>query len=123
MHEMSPAKVLFHTCGSVIDIMDDLIEIGVDVLHPVQVSARGMDPVRLKRQWGDRLSFWGGVDTQRTLSRGTPEEVRAETRQRIEVLGRRGGYVLGAVHNIQPDVSVENILAMYETGKEYTPSE
>ena len=122
MHEMSPAKVLFHTCGSVVDIMDDMIETGVDVLHPVQVSARGMDPKVLKAKWGDRLSFWGAVDTQHTLSRGTPEEVRAETRERIEVLGRGGGYVLGAVHNIQPDVPVENILAMYETGKEYRPA-
>mgnify|MGYP001143880420 CR=1 FL=1 len=121
MHEMSPAKVLFHTCGSVIDIMDDLVEIGVDVLHPVQVSAKGMDPARLKEGWGDKLSFWGGIDTQRTLSRGSPDEVRAEVEQCIEVLGRGGGYVLGAVHNIQPDVSVANILAMYEHGKEYVP--
>ena len=80
-----------------------------------------MDPKVLKDKWGDRLSFWGAVDTQRTLSRGTPEGVRAETRERIEVLGRGGGYVLGAVHNIQPDVPVENILAMYETGREYRP--
>jgi uroporphyrinogen decarboxylase len=117
MHDLSPAKLLFHSCGSLIDIMDDLVEIGVDVLHPVQVAARGMDPVALKARWGDRLSFWGAVDTQRVLPRGTVEEVRAETRRRIDELGSGGGYVLGAVHNIQPDVPVANILAMYDEAR------
>jgi len=97
--------------------MDDLVEIGVDVLHPVQVAARGMDPVTLKARWGNKLSFWGGVDTQRILPHGTVEEVRAETRRRIDQFGQGGGYVLGAVHNIQPDVPVANILAMYDEGK------
>jgi uroporphyrinogen decarboxylase len=117
MHDLSPAKLLFHSCGSLIDIMDDLVEIGVDALHPVQVAARGMDPVALKARWGDRLSFWGAVDTQRVLPRGTVEEVRAETRRRIDELGSEGGYVLGAVHNIQPDVPVANILAMYDEAR------
>jgi len=119
LHDLSPAKVLFHSCGSLIDIMDDLVEIGVDVLHPVQVAAWGMDPVVLKARWGDRLSFWGGVDTQRVLPQGTVEEVRAETRQRIDQLAIGGGYVLGAVHNIQPDVPVANILAMYDEGRKH----
>lgn len=122
MHDMSPGKVLFHTCGSVVDILDDLVEIGVDVLHPVQVSAKGMDPVRLKKVWGDRLAFWGAIDTQRVLPRGSVEDVRAEVRQRVEELGRGGGYVVGAVHNIQPDVSIENVLAMYREAREYRPS-
>ena len=117
LHDLSPAKLLFHSCGSLIDIMDDLVEIGVDVLHPVQVAARGMDPAVLKARWGDRLSFWGGVDTQGVLPHGTVEEVRAETRQRIDQFGQGGGYVLGAVHNLQPDVPVANILAMYDEGK------
>ena len=122
IHAKSPARVLFHTCGSVIDIVGDLVDIGVDVLHPVQVAARGMDPVALKKEWGEVLSFWGAIDTQRTLCQGSVEEVRSEVERRIEVLGRGGGYVLGAVHNIQPDVPVENILAMYEHARAYMPS-
>jgi uroporphyrinogen decarboxylase len=122
MREMSPARIFFHTCGSVAGIIDDLIEIGVDVLHPVQVSAKGMDPGTLKAKYGHRLSFWGAIDTQRVLPLGTPDEVRAEVERRIEDLGEGGGYVLGAVHNIQPDVPVENILAMYQHAREYVPS-
>jgi uroporphyrinogen decarboxylase len=95
---------------------------GVDVLHPIQVSARGMDPVALKTEWGDKLAFWGAVDTQHTLCHGSVEDVRAEVEQRIEVLGRGGGYVVGAVHNIQPDVPVDNIVAMYGHARAYTPS-
>ncbi len=119
MHDMSAARVLFHTCGSVVDIVDDLVEIGVDVLHPVQVSARGMEPAELKKRWGDRLAFWGAVDTQHVLPHGSVGDVRAEVERRIEELGRRGGYVLGAVHNIQPDVPLENVLAMYRHACDY----
>lgn len=122
MHEMSPAKVLFHTCGSVVDILGDLVEIGVDALHPVQVSARGMDPAALKRAWGDKLTFWGAIDTHHVLPKGSVDEVRAEVARRIEELGRGGGYILGAVHNIQPEVPIENILAMYHYAREYRPS-
>jgi uroporphyrinogen decarboxylase len=122
LHDRSPAKVLFHTCGSVVDILDDLVDIGVDVLHPVQVSARGMDPVQLKKRWGDRLAFWGAIDTQRVLCQGSVGDVQAEVARRIEELGPGGGYVLGAVHNIQPDVPVENVLAMYRHAREYVPS-
>ena len=122
MHDMSPGKVLFHTCGSVVDILDDLVEIGVDVLHPVQVSAKGMAPKQLKKAWGEKLAFWGAIDTQRVLPLGSVEEVRAEVAQCIEDLGWGGGYVLGAVHNIQPDVPTENMLAMYRQAREYLPS-
>ena len=122
MHDMSPGKVLFHTCGSVVDILGDLVEIGVEALNPVQVSARGMNPAELKRAWGDKLAFWGAVDTHHVLSRGSVAEVRAEVAQRIEELGRDGGYILGAVHNIQPDVPTENVLAMYGYAREYRPS-
>jgi len=121
MHDMSPAKILFHTCGSVIDIIDDLIEIGVDAIHPVQVSAAGMEPGNLKRRYGDRLAFWGGIDTQYVLPRGKVDEVEAEVEKRIDELGENGGYILGAVHNIQADVSLDNILAMYKHSKEYAP--
>jgi uroporphyrinogen decarboxylase len=122
MHDMSPAKVLFHTCGSVVDILDDLVEIGVEALNPVQVSARGMNPAELKKVWGRKLAFWGAIDTHHVLSRGSVEDVRAEAERRIEELGRDGGYVLGAVHNIQPDVPTENVLAMYYHAREYRPS-
>jgi uroporphyrinogen decarboxylase len=116
---MSPAKVLFHTCGSVVDIIDDLIEIGVDAIHPVQVSAAGMESRKLKEKYGDRLVFWGGVDTQYILPRGSISEVKAEVERRIKELGENGGYILGAVHNIQPDVPLDNILAMYQYGRDY----
>jgi len=122
MHDLSPGKVLFHTCGSVVDILDDLVEIGVDVLHPVQVSAAGMDPVQLKKGWGDKLAFWGAIDTQHVLPHGSVEDVKAEVERRIEQLGRGGGYLLGAVHNLQPDVPIENVLAMYRHAREYRPS-
>jgi len=78
-----------------------------------------MDSAKLKRDFGDKLTFWGGIDTQRVLPRGTPEEVRAEVKKRIHDFAPGGGYILAAVHNIQPDVPVENVIAMYEAGKEY----
>jgi uroporphyrinogen decarboxylase len=122
IHEMSSARLFFHSCGSVVDIIDDLVDIGVEVLNPVQVSAAGMDPAQLKKRFGARLSFWGAVDTQRVLPFGTADEVRAEVERRVEVLGRDGGYVLAAVHNIQPDVPVDNVLAMYSHARLYSPS-
>ncbi len=109
-----PAKVFYHSCGSIYPLINDLIEIGVDLLNPVQVSARNMDTARLKRDFGDRLSFCGGVDTQHVLPFGTPEDVRGEVRRRIHDLGPGGGYVLAAVHAIQPDVPPENVCALYE---------
>jgi uroporphyrinogen decarboxylase len=122
MHEMSPAKIFFHTCGSVVDILDDLIEIGIDILNPVQVSAAGMDPTALKMRFGERLSFWGAVDTQHILPHGNTAEVEQEVERRIEELGQGGGYILGAVHNIQPDVPLENIRVMFEHACRYNPS-
>lgn len=113
------AKIHYHTCGSVYALIPDFIEIGVDILNPVQVSAKDMEPERLKREFGDRLSFWGAVDTQRVLPRGTPEEVEEEVRRRIRELAPGGGYVLCAVHNIQPDVPPENILALFQAGRKY----
>ena len=122
MHDKSPAKLFFHTCGSVAAIVDDLIEIGVDVLHPVQVTAAGMEPRELKKRWGGRMAFWGAVDTQLVLPLGSVAEVRAEVAQRVEELGEGGGYVVGAVHNVQPDVPTENLLAMVRHAREYVPS-
>jgi uroporphyrinogen decarboxylase len=122
LHERSPAKVFFHSCGSVAAILEDLVEIGVDVLNPVQVSAAGMDPGELKRRYGGRLAFWGAIDTQRILPYGSVEEVRREVERVIEILAPGGGYVLSAVHNLQPDVPVANILAMFDHARNYRPS-
>jgi uroporphyrinogen decarboxylase len=113
LHARTDAKVFFHTCGAVRELIPDLIEIGVDVLNPVQVSAAGMDTAELKREFGRDLVFWGGgVDTQRVLGAGTPDEVRAEVLRRIGDLAPGGGFVFAAVHNIQPNVPAENVLAM-----------
>ncbi len=114
--EPTGAKVCFHCCGSAYHFLDHLIDIGVDALNPVQVTARNMEPERLKGEFGDRLSFWGGVNTQEILPFGTEDEVRAETGRMIDIFGKSGGYVLNAVHAIQAEVPPANIVAMYDTG-------
>ncbi len=119
IHDLSSAKILLHTCGSVWLLLDDLLDVGIDALHPVQVAAANMDTARLKDRYGDKLSFWGAIDTQHVLPRGSVEEVKAEVRRRIDDLAHGGGYVLGAVHNIQPDVPPENIVAMYDYARDY----
>jgi uroporphyrinogen decarboxylase len=119
---LSGAKLLYHTCGSVVDVIEDLVEIGVDAIHPVQVSAAGMEPAALKKEFGDRMAFWGGVDTQQILPRGSVAEVKRAVEQCIEDMGEGGGYILGSVHNLQPDVPLENVLAMFEHARAYVPS-
>ena len=111
------AKVFFHTDGAVLDLIPDLIEIGVDILNPVQVSAKGMeDTAALKRRFGRELTFWGGAcDSQHILPFGTLEEIRAETRRRIADLAPGGGYVFAPIHNLQDDVSGEKALMLYHT--------
>jgi uroporphyrinogen decarboxylase len=111
--------VVYHTCGGVVPLLPDLIDAGIDALNPVQVSAAGMDAAALKREFGGHLAFWGGVDTQRVLPRGTPAEVREEVRRRTAELGGGGGYVLCAVHNIQPEVPPANVAAMYEAALQF----
>jgi uroporphyrinogen decarboxylase len=111
--------LLFHSCGSVYALVRDLIDVGVDVLNPVQVSAADMTTDRLKREYGSDLAFWGAIDTHRVLPRGTPAEVSDEVKRRLDDLRGNGGYVLCAVHNIQPEVPPENVVAMYEAGLEY----
>jgi uroporphyrinogen decarboxylase len=113
VREGTSARIFFHSCGNIYPLVGDLIEIGIDILNPVQVSAKAMgDTARLKREFGDRLSFCGAIDTSRVLPRGTPDEVRAEVRRRIGDLAPGGGYIVAAVHCIQPDVPPENIVAM-----------
>ena len=120
IHDNTDWKTFIHTCGSVYDLIPDLIEAGFDILNPVQISAKGMDPVKLKKEFGDYLTFWGGgVDTQKTLPLGTPDEVKDEVRRLIENFSARGGFVYSSVHNVQPNVPFENVLAMIEAVQEY----
>ena len=113
------AYLFLHSCGSVYALIPDIIELGVDILNPVQVSAKNMDTKRLKKEFGTHLTFWGGVDTQRVMPNGSLEEVEKEVKRRIKDLAPGGGYVLTAVHSIQPDVKPENICCMYESAKKY----
>ena len=119
VHQHTTWKTFCHSCGSIVALLPDMVEAGFDILNPVQCSAAGMDPRTLKDTFGDRISFWGGgVDTQKTLPFGTPEEVRKEVRQRIEIFGRGGGFVFNTVHNVQANTPAENLVALYEAVRE-----
>ena len=112
---LSGKPLLLHSCGSIYELIPDLIEIGVDAINPVQVSAENMDGALLKREFGGDLAFWGGgCDTQLVLGRGTPDQVRDEVRRRVDQFGDDGGFVFCQVHNIQHDVPPENVMAMYD---------
>jgi len=113
------AKLMLHSDGAIVDFLPDLIDAGVEALNPVQVSAGGMDAALLKREFGAHLSFWGGIDTQYVMPSGSVGEVRGEVKRRIDELAAGGGYVLSSVHNIQPEVSPENIRAMCEATLEF----
>ena len=114
-----PGRRSSTSCGSVIALLPDIVEAGFDILNPVQCSAAGMDPQTLKDKFGQRLTFWGGgVDTQKTLPFGTPEEIRRQVRERIEIFGRGGGFVFNTVHNVQAGVPAENLVALYEAVRE-----
>jgi hypothetical protein len=119
VREHTTWKTFMHTCGSVSALIPDFLEAGFEILNPVQVSAAHMDPAELKARFGDRLTFWGGgVNTQRTLPFGTPEEVKAEVREHLRAFAPGGGYVFNAVHNLQAGVPIENVLAFYEAFRE-----
>jgi uroporphyrinogen decarboxylase len=112
--------VFLHCCGAIYDLIPDLIEAGVQILNPVQTTARGMDPGRLKQNFGADLTFWGGgCDTQHVLPHGTRDEVRADVRRRLEILAPGGGYVFNPIHNVQPDVPPENVVAMFDAVREF----
>jgi len=121
IRQLAPnAYRFFHSCGNVRPLIPDFIELGVQILNPVHIRASGMEPVALKRDFGDVLTFWGGgVDTQDVLPHGSPQQVKEDVRRNIEALAPGGGYVFNTVHNIQADVPVENILAMVEALQEY----
>jgi uroporphyrinogen decarboxylase len=116
---LTGAKVMLHSDGSIRELLPDLIEIGVDVINPVQVSAKGMDSTSLKATFGNNLSFWGAIDTQSVLPFGTPADVEREVRRRIGDLAPGGGYVLASGHNIQAEVPAENVLAMFEAARRF----
>ena len=114
VHEHTNWRTFIHSCGAVRKHIRDFIEAGFDVLNPVQTSAAGMDPMELKNTFGSQIVFWGaGIETQTTLPNGTPDEVRIEVLERLEIFKPGGGYIFGPIHNIQPKVPPENILAMY----------
>lgn len=114
------AKILHHSCGSIVDLIDDLIDIGVDIINPIQPFAHGMeDPLDLKKRFGDRVIFHGGIDQQNVLPRGTPVDVEEEVKKRIKGFAPGGGYILAAAHNIQDDTPPQNVIAMLETAKSY----
>ena len=118
-----PVKIMYHSCGAIFPLIGPFIEeMGIDVLNPLQPRAVGMDMARIKTEFGDRLSFHGGIDIQHTLPHCTPDEVQAEVRQRCNLLGRGGGYICTTAHHIQADTPLENIIAMYCTPRELEPA-
>jgi uroporphyrinogen decarboxylase len=113
-------KILFHSCGSIRPIIHDLVETGIDILNPVQISAADMDPAVLKRDFGTAITFWGGgIDTQRTLATGSVQDVRDEVKRMIGILAPGGGYVFTPVHNIQANVPPEKVAAVFEAALEF----
>jgi uroporphyrinogen decarboxylase len=110
----SDIKIAWHSCGSILPIIPDFIEIGLDILNPIQPLAYGMEPVFLKKTYGKDLVFFGGIDVQHLLPFATPQMISDEVRRRIEILGKDGGYIIAPAHNIQPDTPVENIMAFFE---------
>ena len=120
IHARTPWKVMLHSDGALMPLLPSLIEMGVDILNPVQTTAAGMDPRRLKAEFGDRLTFWGGsCDCQGTLPRGTPAQVAAEVRAHLDCFTPGSGFVLASVHNIQAHVPPENIIALFDTALAY----
>ena len=120
IRKVTKAKVYMHSCGSVVKFIPDLIDSGVDILNPVQISAEGMDSVFLKKEYGKDIVFWGGgIDTQKILPQGRPSEIRDHVKRNIEVFSKDGGFVFATVHNVQSDVPLENFLAMWEAFREF----
>ena len=116
----SQAKLWYHTCGGCVEYIPDLLENGVQILNPVQISAKGMDPATLKSRFGQDLTFWGGaIDSQHVLPSSTPEKIRNDVRRHLEIWKPGGGYVFNNVHNIQAGVPAENIVALYDAAYEF----
>ncbi len=119
IHSNTSWKIFKHTCGAVVPLLPCLIEAGFDIINPVQINAKGMEPAFLKKEFGKDLTFWGGgIDTQRILPAAKPEEIRAHVWKQCEILGKDGGFVFNAVHNIQANVPIENAIALIDTLRE-----
>ena len=120
IHAHTPWKTFKHSCGAVSKFIPTFIEAGFDILNPVQCSATGMEPEKLKAEFGDRIVFWGGgVDTQKVLPFGTPAEVREQVLRRCEIFAPGGGFVFDSIHNVQAATPVENIVAMLDAVHEF----
>jgi hypothetical protein len=120
IHKHTRWKTFKHSCGAVQPLIEAMIESGFDILNPVQCSAKGMDAQRLKEMYGDRIVFWGGgIDTQKTIQFGTPEKVRQEVLERCEIFARDGGFIFNAVHNIQGNTPIKNVISMFDAIKEF----
>jgi len=121
VHANSSMKTFLHSCGSIYQLLPDLIEAGYDVINPVQTNCRDMEPRKLKGEFGADITFWGGgCDTRHVLNRATPAQVKAHVRQRLEIVSPGGGFVFNPVHNILPEVPPENIVAMFEAVEEFS---
>ena len=115
IHANTKWKTFKHSCGAVYPFIQDFIDLGFDILNPVQCSATGMDPATLKREFGDSVTFWGGgVDTQQTLPFGTPDEVYKQVRERIDIFGPGGGFIFNTIHNVQAKTPIPNMMAMFK---------
>jgi len=113
-------KTFLHSCGSIYRLLPDLIEAGYDVINPVQTNSAEMDPITLKKEFGNDITFWGaGADTRDVLNRVTPAEVKDHVKERLEIFAPGGGFVFNTVHNIMPDVPPENVIAMFEAIEEF----
>ena len=118
VHQHSNCAVFLHSCGSIPPLIPDLITAGMDILNPVQTSAKNMDPIQLKADFGDQITFWGGgCDTQHVLPFATPREVAQHVREQIKIFAPGGGFVFNPIHNIQADIAPENIVAMFDTAR------
>jgi hypothetical protein len=116
IHQNTTWKTLIHSCGSIIPIIPDIIDAGFDILNPVQISATNMDPEVLKARFGEQVTFWGGgVDTQKVLPFGTPQEVHEQVKRNLRIFGKGGGYVFNPIHNVQAKIPINNLLAMYDS--------
>jgi hypothetical protein len=120
IHKNTSWKILKHSCGAVEPLIESFMQSGFDILNPVQIAASGMDPENLKAKYGEKLVFWGGgVDTQKVLSFGTPKEVEKQVLEQCKILSRNGGFVFNTVHNIQANVPIENMVAMFSALKKF----
>jgi hypothetical protein len=120
VHQNTSWKIFIHCCGSIAPLIPDFISAGFDILNPVQTSAAGMDPQALKERFGSDITFWGGgIDTQSTLPFGSPAEIRAQVKERMQIFGKGSGFVFNTIHNLQAGIPVENIVALYEAVQEF----